>query len=164
MALADETDPVETVRLILDETTDTDWEATGAKPSFIEHTQETSRSTKTNRDHGPEADAVYVESPSDGDIRQLGEGRADGRPASYEDVQVVSAEVWTPVDGNRATSLASDVRDILLDYWTDNFQNTAWQAIRPVSESDLRGENHPLGGNSHFVIATTVRLRADRDG
>lgn len=152
MALADETDPVEAIRLILDDTTDADWldGSAGSKPDYIERYEETDYSRKQRREV---QESIYVWSP---EVGTLGKFSADGSTA--DDQEVIQVEVWSPTGAVRANDLASDVVSLIAAYTNDVNQNTEWTDIWPEEVSDERAQAR-ASGVDHSIITVQVRLR-----
>jgi hypothetical protein len=88
MSVSDTTDAVETVKDILDDTTDADWTNTGSKPPVIEYQWESTQNEKLQRAH--RQDAVYVWSPAEGSLEQFA-----ARYQSYLDNQ--SSTKWRDI-------------------------------------------------------------------
>lgn len=155
MALSDETDAVEALRLILkDNTVAGEWSGLGAKPDFIEKAREQDRQTKLNRAYNAGSTAVYLWSPAVGNFPQF------DAEWDYEDIQVVQAEGWS-VDPDEAGAIASDVRSILFTSWVrDNKANTAWNEIAPFEEDDQRAST--IAGRSQKAYQVDVRVRFKR--
>lgn len=154
MTLATETDPVETIRLLLDDNTaNADWSNAGGKPSVIEKVEEKPFNIKLQRS----PDAVYIWSPDAGEIRQH-----DAGYDAYQDVQFVAVATQTKTSAAQAHALARDVRELTLDKATDNFASTNWQYIRPQTEDDLRHEKLPNRADGYEYM-TLLELFADRE-
>lgn len=155
MTLATEADPVETVRLALDDnTTNSDWSNAGAKPGTIEKIEATRLRTKMNRS----SDALYLWSADTGDV--VGH---DANWTAYDESQFVSVSAMTKASDAQAHALTRDIREIIAStYATDNFSSSNWQYIRPITEDDLRHEKLPNRGDT-YSLTTVLELFADRD-
>lgn len=153
MALATETDPVETIRLILDpdegNTPSGDW---ATVPDHVEVLQATDRETKKNRAYNQGSNAVYVWSPVEGEFPQW------DAAWDYEDLEVVQCDCWG-TSASVASSLAGDIRSILFTDWVrDNNESTAWNEIAPINENDQRGSTPAGKGNKVFIVSVQIRL------
>lgn len=150
MSLATETDPVETVRLILDdETVAGDWSNAGEKPGLIDRSEDHEPSRKLNRDT---QDALYIWSPVDGDLQKFGAGGDN-----IDQTETIQVEVWTPVSATKANQYVADIIDIVTDYTNDNATGTQWVDIWPTTVSDNTAQSFQ---GSHYVITVLVELRA----
>lgn len=156
MALATETDPVETLRLILDpdesHTAAGDYSNLGAAPDHVERLNATDRETKKNRATNAGANALYLWSPDVGNFSQF------DAEWDYEATKVVQVEAWAPIDDD-AKALAKDVVDILFASWVrDNKASTAWNQIAPLNEDDLRASSPAEPSNRVFEVDVQVGL------
>jgi hypothetical protein len=131
MGLADETDAVQLVIDILNDTAESDWSNDGLKPPRIEHSGHTSPKEKANY----ESDAVYVYSLGEAEKRPL-----DGSGDTKIEEGDVAVEVWTLEGEARASALAGDVENNVDAYWTDNKDSTEWVTIRGTGIDDSSQE------------------------
>lgn len=153
MTLANETDPVEAIRLILANSAAGDWSNAGVKPTHIEAVQASQMKIKTQRSDP----AVYIWRPADGAFEQFG-----ANYDHYNETQVVQCEAWDKQSSDQAHNFAEDIRSICFQYATDNFNKTAWGEITPESDTDNRHESRAARRADHFVETVQVGLFARR--
>lgn len=160
MSLATTTDPVETIRLILDDqTTDADWSATsdwtglGAKPADIERVEASDRNAKENR---LQSDALYLWSPAEADLQKF-----SAAGDNSDDTEIVQVECWSPNSATTANNLAGDVADLVQDYTNDTETSTQWVDLWPERIADATGQTWARG-RDHYIISVFVRLRGLR--
>lgn len=148
MALATETDPVQTVIDLLDATTDSDF--TGSKPAHVERYEEREARIKAQRS----GDALYVFQPAETDVAQLA---ADYSALDHS--SVVHVEAWTLTGSAKAWELAEDVHDhVTTQYGVDNKSSTQWQVIRPTGFVDFRQGSKAARRADHFIEAVQLVL------
>lgn len=149
MALSNEDDPREAIRLILDDNaTNSDYSEAGTKPGTIEVVESSPQNIKQRRS----GDAIYIWRPADDDIAKFGASGSDKRETA-----VVQAEAWSKTGSTRADDLAEDIQSITGGYANDSKSNTAWVDVYPVGETDHR---HETGSRTadHYVAAVQIRL------
>jgi len=141
-----ESNPVNAVVDLLEQTTDSDY--TGTKPEVIEAVWQRTPQARLNESR----DAVYVWQPTDGEIERV---TADGDLLFREN----SVEVWvyTLEDKARAVQLREDILLFFADYIDDNKANTRFNDIQPANDMDNRPGNLPRD-SSHDVMGLTLDL------
>lgn len=150
MALADETDPVQAMKDLLDASAAGDWSNTGAKPSDIEKTETTERRIKEERS----GDAVYLHSRLETDHRKAG---ADGSEA--DEVAVVTVECWSKTGAGQAEALKRDVLSIVADKANDSNSSTAWVDWWPNTSEDFRAQSAGARRADHYIETVSATLR-----
>lgn len=149
MSLATETDPRETVKLMLDdEAADSDYSNAGSKPGKIEVVEQSPRNTKENRS----GDAIYIWSPADEDI---GKFEADG--SEKQETVVIQAEAWSMTSATQAENLSEDIQSIVGGYANDSKSNTQWVDVYPISGADHRNEKNPRSAD-HYIEVVQIQL------
>jgi hypothetical protein len=131
MSLSTETDPVETVRLILNQSAEGLWDGPRGKPTRIAPSGDHTPSEKSRYEY----DAVYVYGEGDGSFEPL-----DGSGDSRTERTVVACDVWCLGSETDVRKMAEDLRLVVRAYWTDNGDETRWTTIRPVTASDYTHE------------------------
>lgn len=132
MSVTSSTDPVETVKDVLDAMAAGDWSNLGSTPNRIQFEWESEPSEKLRNARLSDV-SVYVGSPAPGTIEQFSAG-----VESYEETQIVAATVWSGTKAD-TTNAAADIRDhFAANYWPDNSQKSNWREIAPTEEDDQR--------------------------
>lgn len=150
MALSDETDPREAVRLMLAaDASDSDYVDAGSQPDTIEVVDASPRKTKRT----DQRDAIYVWTPADYDVDKMG---AAG--SSYRTSPVVQCEAWSHRSAAQAEAIKTDIINIVAAFSNDSQSNTQFVDVFPLSVTDFRHEHADLQG-SQFVESVQVRLR-----
>lgn len=151
MPLADEEDPVQTLIELLDtNTSDSDWSNAGAKPSYIERTEETERRIKEERS----GDAIYVQSRLETDHTKLG---AAGDEA--DEVALVTAQCWSKTSAAQAENLKRDVLALVAAKANDSNDTTSWVDMWPDTSEDFRAQSKAARRADHYVETVTATLR-----
>lgn len=132
MPVSTSDDPVQTVLDILTASTEADYVNRGEKPGKIERH---GRSSPGDKASYRRADAMYAYSPADSFFEKF--GTDDG---AYLEEQTVAVELWVVDSETELAQLVSDVIEILYGYANDSQEETNWQTIVPVSDSDSSHE------------------------
>lgn len=148
MSISSETNPVDTVRLILDDSGNT-WSNYGSEPDHIERAEATTPSVKENR-HENGRTAVYVWSPDVGTIDPFAASSSE-----YEDTEIVQCDIWA-ANSTDVNDILSDLVSLLFDYHNDNEQSSQWVTIQPVNPSDETAQAYYTG--AHSGSSLQVRL------
>lgn len=150
MALADEQDPVQATKDLLDASSAGDWSNAGAKPSDIEKTEETERRIKEQRS----GDAIYIHSRLETDHNKLG---AAGDEA--DEVAVVTVECWSKTSAAQAEALKRDVLGIVAEKANDSNQTTSFIDWWPDTSEDFRAQSAGARRADHYVETVSATLR-----
>jgi hypothetical protein len=149
MSITTDTDPVDTVLAILNDTGVSDW--TNAVPERYRYSETTTKGRENEAN-----DAVYVLSLGGTSLDRFGvePGSQDNQQEDGQ-VQVLCASL---TEGN-AQDMATDVVAILRDYMSDNYSQTNMHYLEPTDIVDSRAQKIARM-TDHFVYL--VELETER--
>ena len=145
MSITTDTDPVDTVKDILDDTGATDW--TNDKPKVFRYNETTTKGRENESN-----DAVYVMSLGGTSLDRFGvePGSQDNQQEDGQ-VQVLCASL---TEGN-AQDIANDVVAILRGFMSDNYTQTNMHYLEPTDIVDSRAQKIARM-TDHFVYLVEI--------
>lgn len=149
MALADEEDPVQATKDLLDASASGDWSNAG-KPTHIEKTETSERRIKEQRSD----DAVYIHSRLETDHNKI-----DPAGNEMDEVAVVTVECWSKNSAAQAENLKRDVLSIVADKANDSNTTTAFTDWWPDTSEDFRAQSQAARRADHYVETVSATLR-----
>lgn len=154
MSVSTSSDPVETVKDVLDDMEMSDWAELEALPDRIALSEASEPSEKLRNSRLSEV-SVYVWSPATGVFDQHSAG-----VSHYIDNQVVQCDVYAGTTA-KAGNAAADIRAHFAgNYWNDNSQKSNWKTIRPTEENDQRAGAFHVNG--FHVVSVQLALMEKR--
>lgn len=148
MTISSEQNPVDTIRLILDDDGNT-WSDFGSEPDYIERIEKNDMETKLNRANNGKT-AVYVWSPDVATITPY-----NGSAPDYRLTEVVQCNVMAKAESD-TSAILSDVINLLFDYYVDSESSTQWMSLRPSSPSDDTGGGFYPGSHSESNVQVVL--------
>jgi len=139
------TDPVDTVKAILDNTGATDW--TNDKPKLFRYSETTTKGRENES-----TDAVYILSLGGTSLDRFGvePGSQDNQQEDGQ-VQVLCASLTE----QNSQDMANDTVDILRGFMSDNYTNTNMHYLEPTDIVDSRAQKIARM-TDHFVYLVEI--------
>ena len=149
MSITSDTDPVDTVKAILDNTTATDW--TNTNPKVFRYSETTTKGRENES-----TDAVYILSLGGTSLDRFGvePGSQDNQQEDGQ-VQVLCASLGDNNDESNAQDMANDVVAILRGFMSDNYTQTNMHYLEPTDIVDSRAQKIARM-TDHFVYLVEI--------